>query len=298
MKFTKGQEFMAELLGTMVLILFGCGCVAMVVLFGSNPPIPGEVVKGGYTNITLGWGLAVTFGIYIAGTVSGAHLNPAVTLAMAVTGRLPWSKVPHYVAGQFVGAFLGAALMFAVYYPKWIMVDPALDHTTGIFCTFPAVPGFWPGFFDQVVGTALLLGLILAVVDKLNALPGSNMAPFIIGLVVVAIGISFGGMNGYAINPARDLGPRLFALLAGFKNNGFFMNDPSGAAVGSIIWLVPVVGPLVGGVLGAVAYDVTIGRALVAAHRLSSDPEARADGMDSSHHEHEEVINRVTSKSL
>src|SRR5277367_3426319 len=125
MKFTKAQEFMAEILGTMVLILFGCGVVAMVVLFGSNPAIPGAVTKGGYTNITLGWGLAVTFGIYIAGTVSGAHLNPAVTLAMAVTGRMPWGKVPHYVAGQFIGAFLGAALMFAVYYPKWIMVDPA-----------------------------------------------------------------------------------------------------------------------------------------------------------------------------
>jgi glycerol uptake facilitator protein len=298
MKFTKGQEFMAELLGTMVLILFGCGVVAMVVLFGSNPPVPGEVVKGGYTNITLGWGLAVTFGIYIAGTISGAHLNPAVTLAMAVTKRMPWSKVPHYFAGQFIGAFLGAALMFAVYYPKWITVDPALDHTTGIFCTFPAVPGFWPGFFDQVVGTALLLGLILAVVDKLNALPGSNMAPFIIGLIVVAIGISFGGMNGYAINPARDLGPRFFAFLAGFKNNGFYMNDPSGAAVSSIIWLVPVVGPLVGGVLGAIAYDVTIGRTLVAANKLSSDPEARGEGMDPSHHEHDEVVNRVANKAL
>jgi glycerol uptake facilitator protein len=113
MKFTKGQEFLAELFGTMVLILFGTGVVAMVVLFGSNPAIPGEVVKGGYTNITIGWGLAVTFGIYIAGTISGAHLNPAVTLAMAATGRLPWGKVPHYVAGQFIGAFLGAALMFA-----------------------------------------------------------------------------------------------------------------------------------------------------------------------------------------
>jgi glycerol uptake facilitator protein len=299
MKFTKGQEFMAEFLGTMVLILFGCGCVAMVVLFGSNPPIPGEVVKGGYTNITLGWGLAVTFGIYIAGTVSGAHLNPAVTLAMCVTGRMPWIKFPHYVLGQFLGAFAGAALMFGVYYPKWITVDPALDHTTGIFCTFPAVPGFWPGFFDQVVGTALLLGLILAVVDKLNALPGSNMAPFIIGLIVVAIGISFGGMNGYAINPARDMGPRLFALVFGFKNNGFYMADPTtGAQVSSMIWLVPVVGPLVGGVLGALAYDVTIGRSLVNADKLSRDPEARGDGMDNTHHEHEEVVNRVTSKSV
>ena len=250
----------------------------MVVLFGSNPPIPGEVVKGGYTNITLGWGLAVTFGIYIAGTISGAHMNPAVTIAMAATGRMPWSKVPHYVLAQFIGAFLGAALMFAVYYPKWILVDPALDHTTGIFCTFPAVPGFWPGFFDQVVGTALLLGLILAVVDKLNSLPGSNLAPLIIGLIVVAIGISFGGMNGYAINPARDFGPRLFAVVAGFKNNG--LTD------GSVVWLVPIIGPIVGGLLGAFAYDLTIGRSLVKAHLSSEDPMARPEGRDPTHHEH------------
>jgi len=286
MKFTKTQEFMAEFFGTMVLILFGCGSVAMVVLFGSNPPIPGEVVKGGYTNIVLGWGLAVTFGIYIAGTVSGAHLNPAVTLAMAVTKRMPWSKVPHYILAQFLGAFVAAALVFAVYYPKWIIADPQLSHSAGVFCTFPAVPGFWPGFFDQVVGTALLLGLILAVVDKLNALPGSNLAPFIIGLIVVAIGISFGGMNGYAINPARDLGPRLFSVLAGFQNNGL--------TNGTSVWLPPVIGPIVGGILGALAYDVTIGRALIKAHRLSEDPEQRADGMDSSHSEHDEpVINRV-----
>ena len=277
MKFTKAQEFMAEFFGTMVLILFGCGCVAMVVLFGSTPSVPGEVVKGGYTNICLGWGLAVTFGIYIAGTVSGAHLNPAVTLAMCATKRMPWTKAPHYILGQFLGAFAAAALVFAVYYPKWIMVDPALDHTAGIFCTFPAVAGFWPGFFDQVVGTALLLGLILAVVDKLNALPGSNMAPFIIGLIVVAIGISFGGMNGYAINPARDLAPRLFSVLAGFKNNG--LTD------GVSVWLPPVIGPIVGGILGAFAYDLTIGRALMKANLLSKDPEERAEGMDPTHTE-------------
>ncbi len=284
MKFTKGQEFMAEFFGTMVLILFGCGCVAMVALFGHNPPIPGEVVKGGYTNITLGWGLAVTFGIYIAGTISGAHLNPAVTLAMCVTKRMPWSKLPHYVLAQFLGAFAGAGLMFAVYYPKWIMVDPAFENTQWVFSTFPAVEGFWPGFFDQVVGTALLLGLILAVVDKLNALPGSNLAPFIIGLIVVAVGISFGGMNGYAINPARDLGPRLFSVFAGFKNNG--LTD------GTMHWLPPVLGPLVGGVLGALAYDFFIGRALVQAHKLSQDPEQRGEGMDASHHEHDELVGK------
>ena len=290
MKFTKGQEFMAEFFGTMVLILFGCGCVAMVALFGHNPPIPGEVVKGGYTNIVLGWGLAVTFGIYIAGTISGAHLNPAVTLAMCVTKRMPWSKLPHYVLAQFLGAFAGAGLMFAVYYPKWITVDPTFENTHWVFSTFPAVDGFWPGFFDQVVGTALLLGLILAVVDKLNALPGSNLAPFIIGLIIVAIGISFGGMNGYAINPARDFGPRLFSVLAGFKNNG--LTD------GTMHWLPPVLGPLVGGVLGALAYDLFIGRALVQAHKLSQDPEQRSEGMDASHHEHEELVSNRVGKDL
>lgn len=268
---------MAEFLGTMVLILFGCGSVAMVVLFGSNPPIPGEVVKGGYTNIVLGWGLAVTMGIYISGTISGAHLNPALTIAMAATKRLPWVKVPHYILAQMLGAFAGAGLMYAVYYPKWILIDPNLDHTAGIFCTFPAVPGFWPGFFDQVVGTSLLLGMILAIVDKLNALPGSNLAPFIIGLVIVAIGISFGGMNGYAINPARDLGPRLFSVVAGFQNNGL--------TNGASVWLPPVIGPVVGALLGAFAYDWTIGRSLIKANMLSKDPELRSEGMDASHKE-------------
>jgi glycerol uptake facilitator protein len=273
MKATKTQEFIAEFLGTMVLILFGCGSVAMVVLFGSNPPIPGEVVKGGYTNIVLGWGLAVTMGIYIAGTISGAHLNPAVTISLAFTGRFPWSKCLHYVLAQFAGAFAGAALVFSVYYAKWLLVDPALDHTCGIFCCFGAVPGFMPGFFDQVVGTALLLGMILAVGDKFNAPPGSNLAPIVIGLIVVAIGISFGGMYGYAINPARDFGPRLFAVVAGFKNNG--LTDGTGA------WLPPVVGPMVGGLLGTLAYDFFIGRTLMRGSALQSP----ASGMDPSHHE-------------
>ena len=277
MKFTKAQEFAAEFFGTMVLILLGVGSVAMVVLFGSNPPIPGEVVKGGYTNIVLGWGLAVTFGIYIAGTISGAHLNPAVTIALAATKRIPWSKVPHYVVAQFLGAFVAAGLVFADFHGKWLVADPTLSHTAGVFCTFPAVPGFWPGFFDQVLGTALLLGLIYAVVDKLNAVPGSNLSPLIIGLIVVAVGISFGGMNGYAINPARDLGPRLFAVLAGFKNNGL-TDGPS-------VWIPPVLGPIVGGLLGAFAYDFFIGRALVQANRLNADPELRAAGEDASYRE-------------
>ncbi|EYB69495.1 MIP family channel protein [Deinococcus phoenicis] len=255
MKFTVGQEFMAELLGTMVLILFGVGVVAMVTIFAStNPVIPGEIVKGGYVNVTLGWGFAVLMGIFIAGTISGAHLNPAVTIALAATGRFPWSKVLPYIVAQMIGAFLGAAIVFAVYHAKWIGFDPELARTAGVFSTFPAVPGFWPGFVDQVVGTALLVGLILAIGDKLNNPAGAAWGGLAVAFVVMAIGISFGGMNGYAINPARDAGPRIFAVLAGFKNTGDLN-----------VWLVPIIGPIVGGVLGAFIYDFIIGRPLARA---------------------------------
>ena len=135
------------------------------------------------------------------------------------------------------------------------------------------MPGFWPGFFDQVVGTALLVGLILAVGDKLKSNPASNLAPIVVGLLVVAIGISWGGMQGYAINPARDLGPRLFAVVAGFKNNG--LTDGSG------IWLPPVIGPIVGGLAGAFAYDLAVGRVIEQSHALA----APVEGMDPTHHE-------------
>jgi glycerol uptake facilitator protein len=273
MNFTKTQEFTAEFFGTMVLILFGCGSVAMGVLFASVPEIPGEVVKGGFTNVVLGWGLAVTMGIYISGTISGAHLNPAVTLAFASTGRFPWSKCLHYILAQLLGAFCGAALVYAVYRSKWLLADPEFDHTAGVFATFPAVPGFLSGFLDQIVGTALLVGLILAVVDKFNAPPGANLAPLVIGLIVVAVGISFGGMHGYAINPARDLGPRIFAVVAGFRNNG--LTDGSG------VWLVPVFGPLIGGVAGALVYDALIGSVLLRANAVR----VPASGMDPSHSE-------------
>ncbi|GEM44712.1 MIP/aquaporin family protein [Deinococcus cellulosilyticus] len=253
MKYTTGQEFISELIGTLVLIAFGLGVVAMVVLFPATPAIPGEVVKGGYTNIVLGWGLAVTMGVFISAQISGAHLNPAVTLALAVTGRFSWSKVLPYLAAQMMGAFLGAAIVFAVYYGQWIKVDPTFSQTAGVFSTFPAVPGFWPGFVDQVVGTALLMGMILAIGDHLKTPSAKALAPVVFGLLVVAIGASFGGMHGFAVNPARDLAPRLFSLVAGFENNGL---------VGSTIWIIPVVGPIAGALVGAWLYDLTIGRAL------------------------------------
>src|ERR1700730_14237657 len=246
-------ELSAEFIGTLILILFGNGVVAMVVLFGSGTP--GEIVNGGYTNITLGWGLGVALGVYVAGRISGGHLNPAVTITLAVFRGFSWAKVLPYIVAQVAGAFLAAALVYWNYLPAFQKVDPQLEHTAGIFTTFPAFPAMpMAGLLDQTIGTALLLLLILAITDELNQPPGANLAPLLIGLVVVAIGISFGGMHGYAINPARDFGPRLFTVVAGFKNNG--ITD------GSRVWWVPVVAPLVGGLVGAAVYDFGIRRFL------------------------------------
>jgi glycerol uptake facilitator protein len=255
MRFSSRQEFVAEFLGTMVLLAFGAGVVAMVTLFPTTPTLPGEIIKGGYTNVVFGWGLAVTMGIYVAGTVSGAHLNPAVTIALAATRRFPWSKTGYYILAQVLGAFVGAAVVFAVYYAKWIQIDPNLEQTAAIFTTFPAVDNVWSGFIDQIVGTALLMGLILAIGDENNVPPG-QLGPLMVGLIVVAIGISFGGMHGYAINPARDFGPRLFSVVAGFKNNGL---------IGSTVWITPVVAPIIGALIGAFTYDLLIGRPLARA---------------------------------
>ena len=252
-KFSLLAELTAEFLGTLVLILLGTGVVAMVVLFPTQTP--GELIHGGFTNITLGWGLGVTMGIYVAGKISGAHLNPAVTLALAVFRGFPWRKVLPYSIAQVAGAFAAAALVYRNYLPAFHQVDPHLEKTAGVFTTFPAFPNLpQAGFLDQVIGTALLLLFIFAITDEFNMPPGANMAPVMIGLVVVAIGMSFGAMHGYPINPARDFGPRLFTVLAGFRNNG--LTD------GNRVWWVPVLAPLVGGVLGAAVYDFGIRRFL------------------------------------
>ena len=249
---TLTAELIAEFLGTMVLMLFGLGVVAMVVLFGKG--VPAEVVNGGYTNITIAWGVAVTMGIMVAGKTSGAHLNPAVTVTLAALRGFPWSKVAPYCLAQVAGAFAAAALVFLNYRPAFAKFDPALEKTAGIFATFPAFPdSLLPGFIDQVIGTALLLLLIFAIADERNQ-PSGALTPVLVGLVVVGIGMSFGGMHGYAINPARDFGPRLFTVLAGFRNNG--MTDGSG------IFLVPIAGPLVGGLAGGFLYDNLIRRYL------------------------------------
>jgi glycerol uptake facilitator protein len=249
---TLAAELMAEFLGTLVLMLFGTGVVAMVVLFGKG--VPAEVVNGGYTNITLGWGLGVVMGILVAGKISGAHLNPAVTVTLAAFRGFPWSKVLPYSVAQVAGAFVAAAIVFVNYRPAFARFDPGLEKTAGIFTTFPGFPeSLMPGFIDQIIGTALLMLLIFAITDDRNQ-PSGILTPLLVGLVVVAIGISFGAMHGYAINPARDFGPRLFTVLAGFRNNG--LTDGSG------VFLIPIAGPLVGGLLGGFLYDAMIRRHL------------------------------------
>lgn len=241
---TLAGELLAEFLGTLVLIALGDGVVAMVVLFGKD--IPGEIVHGGYTNITLGWGLAVLMGICVAGRVSGAHLNPAVTLSLAIFRDFEWRKVLPYIASQTAGAFVGAALVYVNYLPAFQKFDPELSKTASVFATAPTFPDAWMhGLLDQVVGTALLIGLILAISEPKNPFVPTWLQPILVALVVIAIGISWGGMHGYAINPARDFGPRLFTLAAGFRNTGF--EDAT--------FLVPIVGPFVGGLVGALVYD-------------------------------------------
>lgn len=245
-------ELIAEFLGTMVLLIFGAGVVASVVLFGTGTP--GEIVSGGFTNITLAWGLGVTMGIFVAGKVTGAHLNPAVTVALAVRRGFPWGKVLPYSLAQTAGAFAGAAVVFLGYHAAFLKFDPALEKTAGIFCTFPTFPATpASGWIDQIIGTALLVLLVLAITDEKNQ-PVGWFTPFAVGLVVVAIGMSWGSLHGYAINPARDLGPRLFTVAAGFRNNG--LTDGTG-----VFW-VPLIGPLIGGVLGALVYDMGIRRYL------------------------------------
>lgn len=244
------REAAAEFLGTLVLIAFGTGVVAEVVLSrGTN---------GSALSIHLAWGLAVTMGIYVAGGVSGAHLNPAVTLALATLRGFPWRKLPAYVAAQVAGAFAGASLTFATYraafdhYDGGVRQVSGAQATAGIFSTYPQpYLGIGGGFLDQVVGTALLMLGIFAISDRRNAGPATG-GPVLVGGLVAAIGMSFGLNAGYAINPARDFGPRLFTSLAGWGGAVFQAGDGW--------WWVPIVAPCLGAVLGGLVYDLFVTR--------------------------------------
>ena len=262
-------ELLSEFIGTFVVLAFGAGGVAVAVVgltgTGRTPTI--FAGAGDWLLITWGWAFAVTMAVYVSGGPSGAHLNPAVTLAFAVRGDHPWRKVIPYWTAQVAGAFAGAALVYADYYPAinaWnaankvaSRLDPGGAVTFSIFATFPGkyFGGNMVGpFIDQVIGTGFLVLFVLAIVDARNLGVQANLGPLVIGLAVAAIGMSFGVDAGYAINPARDFGPRLFTFFEGWGTNAF--PGPNG------YWWVPIVGPLVGGAIAPFVYEFFVGATL------------------------------------
>ncbi len=236
------SPFLAELLGTMLLIILGDGVVANVVLHTTKGQNSGWIV------ITAGWAFAVTIAVYAVGTFSGAHLNPAVTIGLASIGKFAWVSVPAYIAAQMLGAVLGAVIVWLAYLPHWA-VTPDPGSKLAVFCTGPAIRNPVSNLVTEIIGTAVLvLGVLVVLTPKnLNPAYGWNVGfgPALVGVIVWAIGLSLGGPTGYAINPARDLGPRIaHAVLpiAGKGDSGW-----------GYAW-IPVVGPIVGGLVAAFLY--------------------------------------------
>lgn len=287
-------ELLAEFLGCVCLIAFGDGVVAMAVaaLPGSGRAATPTTIfqaSGDWLLITWGWALAVAFAVYVAGGVSGAHINPAVTLAFAVRRKFSWRKVPSYWAAQVAGCFVGAALVFLVYHYAINAYDLAAHtpksagnalSTYSIFATFPAkyYHGSMVGpLIDQIVGTGFLVLFVVAVIDARNTAVGSNLGPLIIGFVVAAIGMSYGANAGYAINPARDFGPRLFAYFAGWGRVALpGTYHAPGFNFSNYFW-IPIVGPLIGGIIGVVVYDLFIGDVLHARLGKEEDVSGRVE---------------------
>jgi glycerol uptake facilitator protein len=230
--------FGAEVIGTAILILLGNGVVAGVLLNHSKAQNAGWIV------ITFGWGIGVMAGAYAVGQFSGAHLNPAVTLGFAFQGSTEWGDVPEYLAGEFVGAFIGATLVWLAYLQHWgATEDPGLK--LACYSTAPAIRNPAANIITEIIGTFILVFGILAIIAN-EATGVSGLNALLVGLLVFGIGLSLGGPTGYAINPARDLGPRIMHAILPITGKG-----PSDW---SYSW-VPVVGPIIGGVLGALAYD-------------------------------------------
>ena len=236
------QAYLGEFIGTMLLIIFGDGVVAGVLLKNSKAENSGWIV------ITFGWAMGVAVAVYCVGQVSGAHINPAVTLGLAATGQFDWLQVPGYIIAQFLGAFVGGVIVWLAYLPHWRPTeDPGLK--LGVFCTAPAYRATGPNLITEIIGTAVLLFGVLgiaanagAVGGDLSAVIGAGLNPLLIGLLVLGIGLSLGGPTGYAINPARDLGPRIAHAVLPIAGKG--SND------WEYSW-IPVVGPIIGGILGA-----------------------------------------------
>lgn len=234
------SPFWGEIVGTAILVLLGNGVVANVVLNKSKAQNSGWIV------ITAGWAFAVAVAVYAVGRISGAHLNPAVTLALAAVGKFPWADVPMYILGQFIGAFLGGVLVWLHFLPHWKETDdPGLKLAS--FSTGPAIRNTGANLISEIIGTFILvLGILAIVSNKLT----EGLAPFLIGVLVWGIGLSLGGTTGYAINPARDLGPRIAHFVLPIPGKG--QSDWEYA------W-IPVVGPIIGGVVGAIFFAKAFG---------------------------------------
>ena len=253
-------ECSAEFFGTMLLILFGCGVVAQVVT-GGTPLSTAPGATGDYNSVAWGWGLGVAMAVYVAGRLSGAHLNPAVTIALATFKGFPARKILPYIGAQVAGAFVGGLIVRLNYADLIYKVDPQHTKATqGIFSTSPdAGVSIWTAFSDQMVGTAILVAVIFALTSAVNNPPLANLGPLVIGLLVVAIGLGWGANAGYAINPARDFGPRLASYLTGYGNAWHSANGPE------LYWWLPIVAPLIGGLIGAGLFVFCIERFLPAA---------------------------------
>jgi glycerol uptake facilitator protein len=235
--------FVAELLGTAILITLGDGVVANVVLNKTKGQNSGWIV------IATGWAMAVTIAVYTVNSFSGAHLNPAVTIGLAAIGKFSWAAVPGYVAAQMLGAFLGSVIVWLAYLPHWRETADQ-GGKLAVFSTGPAIRQPLANLVTEIIGTAMLVLGVLAILRPENLVPNSGFdkgfAPFLVGLLVWSIGLSLGGPTGYAINPARDLGPRLAHALLPIAGKG--------GSDWSYAW-IPVVGPIIGGVLGAVIFN-------------------------------------------
>ena len=245
------QTLLAELVGTLMLVLLGDGVVANVLLNKTKGQNSGWIV------ITVGWGIAVAMAVYAVGRISGAHLNPAVTIGLATIGSFAWADVPGYIAAQMIGGFLGAIVVWLMYLPHWsVTSDPALK--LAVFCTGPAIRRPAANVVGEIIGTAVLLFGILAIAANAQTLnkPGDvdlsfvfsrGLQPLLVGVLVLGIGVSLGGPTGYAINPARDLAPRLAHAVLPIPGKGGSDWDYA--------W-IPVVAPIIGGIIGAGLYFV------------------------------------------
>jgi glycerol uptake facilitator protein len=245
------QAYLAEFIGTMILIILGDGVVAGVLLKNSKAENSGWIV------ITFGWGMAVAIAVYAVGSISGAHINPAVTIGLASIGAFDWVQVPGYVIAQLLGAFVGAVLVWLAYLPHWGPTEDA-GLKLGVFSTAPAYRNTVANITTEIIGTAMLVFGVLGIVNNANvigaagtpdlaAVFGSGIAPLLVGLLVLGIGLSLGGPTGYAINPARDLGPRIAHAVLPIAGKG-------GSDWG-YSW-IPVVAPIIGGIIGAVLWNI------------------------------------------